>query len=55
MPPQDAAEVFKQNDDHISCITAVTGITGTSFFTQGKGIYLPEYFLTCSGGNQYLL
>ena len=28
----------------MSCVTGVTGITGTSFFTQDRRIGLPEEF-----------
>ena len=34
MLTQYAAEQFNQNDDNMSCVTGIKGITGTSYFTQ---------------------
>ena len=41
---QDAAKQFNQNDDDTSCVTVVTGTTGTTFYTQLKIFNLPEEF-----------
>ena len=37
----DTSEDFLQNDDDVSCVTGVTGITWPSFITQDKRSDLP--------------
>ena len=55
---QDSSEELNQNGDGMSCVTGVTGITGTSYFTQDRRINLTEEFehvvgesKTCSNKN----
>ena len=40
----DISEYLPVKDDNFSCVTRVTGITGPSFITQDRRIYLPEFF-----------
>ena len=42
MLTQYSAEELNQNDDDMSCVTGITGITGTSFFTQDRRIDIPK-------------
>ena len=44
MLTQDSAEELNKNDDDVSCVTVVTGTTGTIFYTQHTGLNLPEEF-----------
>ena len=37
-------EDYLQNDDDVSCVTVVTVITGPSFISQDRRIYLPTLF-----------
>ena len=37
-------EELNQNDDDMSCVTGVTGTTGTKFYTQHTRFNLPEEF-----------
>ena len=41
---KDISEYFLQNDDNVSCITWVTGITWPLFITQYRRSDLPEFF-----------
>ena len=37
-------EYYLQNYDDVSCVNGVTGITGPSFISQDRRIYLPAFF-----------
>ena len=44
MLTQDSTEELNKNDDDVSCVTVVTGTTGTIFYTQHTGFNISVEF-----------
>ena len=42
---KDVSEYFLQNDDDVSCVTGVTGITGPSFIAQDRRSDIQEFLV----------